>query len=74
MNPMKLMKIKGAFEKFTANHPKFMPFIRAIGARGGEVGTLYEVTVTLNDGQTMQTNLKLTPDDLELFETLKELN
>ena len=34
INPMKLMKIKNAWSRFAANHPKFPLFLNAIVKKG----------------------------------------
>ena len=63
-----LLKIKGAWETFSNNHPRFMPFCQAIDA-----GTIIEVKVTSPDGKEYTTNMKLTQSDMDLFGTLKSM-
>ena len=58
-----IMKMKGAWDTFTGNHPKLMPVGReAIGD-----GTIIEVKVTSPDGKEYNTNMKITQSDLDLF-------
>lgn len=73
MDIMKLMKIKGAWEKFQKNHPKFMPFINAISQNGITEGTIMELTVTTPEGKTLSTNIKVQASDLELLEQIKAM-
>jgi hypothetical protein len=72
-NPAKLLKIKGAWEKFTVNHPKFPKFMEAVGQTALEEGTIFEINVTTISGNTMSSNLKLTKSDIELFRELSEM-
>ena len=68
-----LLKIKGAWETFSNNHPRFMPFCQAVGKDAIDAGTIIEVKVTSPDGKEYTTNMKLTQSDMELFGTLKSM-
>ena len=74
MNPMALLKMKSAFDKFQKGHPKFVQFVQTIAAIGVKEGTIFECKVILPDGKEMMANLKISQEDLELFEKLKELS
>lgn len=71
MNPASIFKIKGAWEKFVANHPKFPAFMQAASQGMVEEGTIIDVTITAPDGRHISTNVKLTESDMELFKSLK---
>ena len=45
-----LMKIKGAWDTFTRNHPKFMPFMQAVGREAIGDGTIIEVATNRGCG------------------------
>lgn len=66
-----MMKIKGAWDTFTRNHPKFMPFMRAVTADGIQEGTIIEMKVVSAQGKEYNTNLKITASDLELFAQMR---
>lgn len=66
-----IMKIKGAWDTFTKNHPKFMPFMQAVGKEAIGEGTIIEVKVTAPDGREYNTNMKLTQSDMDLFASMK---
>lgn len=68
-----IMKIKGAWDTFSANHPKFMPFMRAITTDGIQAGTIIEMKVTSADGKEYNTNLKITESDLALFQEMRSM-
>lgn len=71
-NPMEMMKILGMWNTFKSNHPKFPKFMAAASKPGIlSEGTILEVKITTADQQTLETNLKLTQSDLELFTQLK---
>ena len=73
MNPMKLMQVKAVWDKFSANHPKFPKFLRAVGNGTIQTGTVIEVSVTTAEGKNYSTNLKIQEEDMELFRELKEM-
>ncbi|MBP5197791.1 MAG: hypothetical protein J6033_01935 [Lachnospiraceae bacterium] len=76
INPATMMKLMAAKNTFTANHPKFTPFLKAVFMRGEEsvpAGTVIEITVTKPGQAPIATNLKITESDLELMNTIKEL-
>ncbi|MFG6358811.1 MAG: hypothetical protein K1W26_18620 [Acetatifactor sp.] len=70
---MALLGLKGDFDKFKDNHPKFLQFAKAFTRAGIQEGTIMECKVITADGQELQTNIQITADDLELFEKLKNL-
>ena len=72
MNPLSVFKLKGLLEKFRENHPKFLRFISVAGSYVGE-GTVIEVKIKNADGEEILANIKVTPDDVELFREMKAL-
>ena len=73
MNPMQLLKMKSAWDRFRAAHPKFPLFLNSVMQDGIREGTVLDFTVTEPDGKTYRSNLKISQQDLELFQELKEL-
>ena len=74
LNPAMLFKIKGAWEKFVSNHPKFPMFLRAESATGIKEGYIIEVKITDTEGKTICTNVKLTDSDMELIDMIKDMS
>lgn len=74
MNPAKLFKIKGAWDKFSQNHPRFVQFLGAMNKDGIKEGTIIEIHVTTAEGKNISSNLKITQSDIELFNELSELS
>ena len=68
-----IMKIKGAWEKFSAAHPRFVMFLKTTKEKGFPAGTVFEVSVTYPDGEKLATNLKVTEADLDLINTVSKL-
>lgn len=68
-----MMKLGGLWAKFNKNHPKFSPFIKALQKNGFVSDTIVDVKITYPDGNTIDSNLKLTEDDLKIFEELKKM-
>ena len=73
MNPITLLTMKSALEKFQNNHPKFMQFLSVMMQTGLQEGTVLECKVITPEGKELLANIKITEDDLELIEKLKEL-
>ena len=74
INPTQLFQVMGAWQKFTANHPKFPKFLKAVAAEGIQEHTIIEVSVTTPEGKTYCSNLKITQDDLDLLEQFKHIS
>ena len=73
MNPTMLFKMKGMWDRFTAGHPKFPLFLKAVQQKGIREGTILAMSVTTPSGEKIETNLKLSAEDMALFEELKQL-
>jgi hypothetical protein len=70
-NPTALFKVKGLWEQFVQNHPKFPMFLNAVKAKGIPVDSVIEVKIIQPDGEEMKTNIKITSSDMELLEQLR---
>ena len=73
LNPADMMKAMGAFRSFQNAHPKAVSFFQVVFGSGIPEGTVMELTVTKPGEAPMTTNIKVTQQDLELFETLKNM-
>lgn len=73
MNPAALMKIMNAKNKFQANHPKFLAFIKAAFGSGIVEDTIIEISVTKPGCETLTSNIKVKQSDLELMQELQQL-
>lgn len=72
-NPSKLFKLKGTWESFATNHPKFINFMGALRNNYITEGTVIEITVNSSDGRTISSNIKLTEEDIKMFSEISEL-
>lgn len=72
MNPMAFMQMKGLLERFKSNHPKVPMFFKAAAQSIGE-GSIIEISVTSPEGKKINTNMRVTAEDLELIEQLKNV-
>ena len=70
MDLTKLMKLKGAWDSFTANHPKFPAFAGEIRRRGIREGIVIDISFRYPDDSTVRTNIKVSESDVELLNTL----
>ena len=73
MNIAAAWKLKGAWEQFTKEHPKFPLFLEAVQRQGISEGTVIALSFTDPEGKTIETNIKVTASDIQLYETLKDL-
>ena len=73
MNPSSILKMKNAWERFCRNHPKFPAFLQAASSGMITEQSIIEVTITAADGRKISTNVRLTADDMELFDELKKM-
>ena len=83
-NPATLMKLMGAKNKFTKNHPKFESFVKAVFLGHGSIpeGTIIEISVTRPGEEPITTNIianilglgwAATPAGLKAMEELSKL-
>ena len=54
-------------------HPKFPSFLKALSQGAVAEGTVLEFTVTTPDGRVLNSNLKITAEDMALVEQLKDM-
>lgn len=73
MNPANLMKIMSAKDTFTKNHPKFVKFLSVVFSSRVEEGTVFEITVKKPGQEPIMTNFQVLASDLELMESLKDI-
>ena len=43
INPLKLLQLKSAWERFKSNHPRFPLFLSAVSKRGIKEGTVIKI-------------------------------
>ena len=73
-NPADLFKVRAAAETFNSNHPKLVPFFRAIQGKAMTPGTVIEMAVIDPSGERVETNLRVQESDLELIRLLMEIS
>ena len=73
INPMSMMKMMQAKNKFTENHPKFVQFLSAAFSGGIEEDTIIEISVEKPGQNRITSNIKVKQSDLELLAELKNL-
>lgn len=68
-----IQQLKSGMDRFRANHPKFPMFLKAVSQDGLKEGTIVEINVTTPEGKNYCSNVKLTADDMEFIEALKNM-
>ena len=69
-----LQQLKSGIDRCRANHPKFPLFLKAVSQDALREGSVIEISVTTPEGKNYCSNVRLNADDMELMETLKNLN
>ncbi len=72
MNPMMLMQLQQKLQTFQAEHTKFVPFVTAVKDNALEEGAVFAMKVTTPEGKTLESNIKLTANDIEMIRLLVE--
>ncbi len=73
-NPTMLMQIQQRIQTFQQDHPRFVPFLMAIRDNALEEGSVIAMKVTTPDGRTIESNIKLTANDIETFRMMASGN
>lgn len=73
-NPAAILQLMNIWNRFQNNHPKFPKFLTAVYQNGLKEGSIIEINVTTADGQSLNSNLKLNAEDMELIAQLKNLS
>lgn len=73
-NPTAILQMMNLWNRFKQNHPKFPKFMTAVYQNGIKEGSIIEINVTTADGQSLNSNLKISAEDMELIEQLKNLS
>ena len=68
-----LFKLKGLWDRFSKNHPKFPNFLKELKKNKITEGTVIELKITFPNEKSIETNIKVTQDDLNLMEEIKKL-
>ncbi len=73
MNPMDMMQFVSRISIFKQQHPKFGAFLSSIANSGVKEGDILEVKYISNEGGERVANIKLTNDDIETLNLLKNM-
>lgn len=73
VNPAALLTFKKKIEDFGMRHPRFVSFIQALKGQEMPVGSVIDITVTMPTGETYQSNIKLTEEDIEMLRTIASM-
>lgn len=73
-NPAAVLQLMNCWNRFQNNHPKFPKFLKAVAKNGVKEGSILEIRVTTAEGESFDSNLKLTAEDMEMIEQLKNMS
>ena len=72
MNPKAMMQLKPMMEEFRDRHPRFVEFFSYAGQSISE-DALIEIGITDAEGRKIITNMRVEPEDLELFALMRSM-
>lgn len=72
-NPAKLLQFRNDWNAFQQRHPKFVKFAIAVVQSGVPEGSVIEMKVTTPDGREMESNLRLSQEDIEFVKGFKNM-
>lgn len=70
VNPAALLTFKKKWEEFSMRHPKFVAFLGALKNQGMAEGSIIDIKVTMPNGESFQSNIKLTAEDVEFVRSM----
>ncbi len=73
-NPAALFQLMNLWNRFQNSHPKFPKFLKAVTQNGIKEGSIVEIRVTTAEGESFDSNLKITADDMEMIEQIKNMS
>lgn len=75
MNPAKIFQLKASWDLLCSSPPEVSAFFTwlSLTVTSCQEGTIAEITITTADGRKYETNLKLTANDLQLFDDVRQL-
>ena len=69
MNPFTILKYKSQLE---GNHPRAAGFVKKVILTGLPEGTVVEVSITKPGEETKTSNIRVTREDIELFDEVRK--
>lgn len=72
-NPAKLLQFRNDWTAFQGRHPKFVSFLVAVVQSGVPEGSIIEMKVTTPDGKEMESNMRLSQEDIDFVKGFKDL-
>ena len=69
MNPFTILKHKSQLE---GNHPRAAEFVKKVILTGLPEGTVVEVSITKPGEETKTSNIRVTREDIELFDEVRK--
>lgn len=70
INPAALLQFRKSWGAFEQRHPKFVMFIKAVFQNGVGEGSVIDIKVTLPDGRELESNMKITAEDVEFIKDI----
>ena len=73
INPASLLSFRKDWGEFEKRHPKFVLFLKAAFQSGIGEGSVIDISVTLPDGRKLESNMKISAEDVEFLKKMGDL-
>ncbi len=73
VNLQTLMKLRGAWRGFRANHPNLLPFLNDVSRHGVREGVRFEILAHYPDGTELNCGIRVRQSDVAFFDLILKL-
>lgn len=73
-NPASILQFRKDWGEFEQRHPKFVTFLGTMFKTGLSEGSIVEISVTLPDGKKVESNMKISAEDLEFMRNIGNMS
>lgn len=67
------LKFRNEWVGFEGRHPKFVMFLKSVFTSGIGEGSVVDIAITLPDGRKIESNMRISAEDVEFFKTLSQM-
>lgn len=73
-NPASILQFRKDWGDFEARHPKFVTFLGTMFKTGLTEGSVVDIAVTLPDGRKVESNMKISAEDIEFMRNIGNMS
>lgn len=73
-NPASILQFRKDWGDFEQRHPKFVTFLGTMFKTGIQEGSVVEIAITLPDGRKVESNMKISEEDLQFMRNIGNMS